>query len=78
MLMLENLTVFGTDEETAIYNGILSECTAGAVHFLSEEHIKANIEKKMEDLKFPNASMQCIITDVFGSPSAESNQCLCH
>ena len=53
---LENLTVFGTDKETAVYNGILSECAGSTVDLLGEEHVKANIEKKLEELKFPNAS----------------------
>jgi hypothetical protein len=79
---LENLTVFGTDKETAVYNGILSECAGSTVDLLGEEHVKANIEKKLEELKFPNASKRRIITDIFGSPnsfssSAKNSQCLC-
>ena len=51
---LEMLSILGTDEEAAVYYGILSE-TLGTVHLLGREHVKANIERKLDELKFPSA-----------------------
>ena len=48
----EKLKVLWTDEYSAVNNGILSE-TLGTVHLLSFEHVKANIERKLDELKFP-------------------------
>ncbi|CAB4017990.1 Hypothetical predicted protein [Paramuricea clavata] len=70
---LKNLGVFGTDEEAAVYNGILSECDGETVHLLGLEHVKANVERKLEELKFPNASKRRIISDIFGEALAEKN-----
>ena len=70
---LKNLGLFGADEETAVYNGILSECHHETVHLLGLEHVKANVERKLDELKFPNASKYRIISDIFGGESAEKN-----
>ena len=73
---LKNIGVIGTDEETAVYNGILSECDGETVHLLGVEHVKANVERKLDELKFPNPSKRRIISDIFGEASAEKNESL--
>jgi hypothetical protein len=70
---LKNLGVFGTDEEAAVYNGILSECDGETVHLLGLGNVKANVERKLEELKLSNASKRRIISDIFGGVLAEKN-----
>ena len=72
---LEMLSILGTDEEAAVYNGILSE-TLGTVHLLGREHVKANIERKLDELKFPSTQKQQIVSGILGGPKPTSDGCL--
>ena len=48
------------------------------MHLLGLEHVKANVEQKLDELKFPNASKYRIISDILGGVSAENgslNEC---
>ena len=73
---LESLQVLGTDEETAVYDGILSE-TKHTIHLLGVEHVMANVEKKLEELHFPPTQKRQIIDDIFGGPRTVSSGSLC-
>lgn len=71
----QKLKVLWTDEDSAVYNGILSE-TLGTVHLLSFEHVKANIERKLDELKFPAFEKRGILADIFGGPRCGPDGCL--
>ena len=60
-----------------MYNGILSECDGETVHLLGLEHVKANVERKLDELKFPNASKCRIVSDIFGGALVENSGSLC-
>ena len=49
---LEGLHVLGSDEDEALFTGILQE-TAGTIHLLGLEHVQANVEKKLTECNFP-------------------------
>ena len=40
------------------------------------EHVKANIERKLDELKFPSAQKQQIVSDILGGPKPTSDGCL--
>ena len=69
-LTLENLRVLGTDEESALYTGIMSE-TRDTIHLLGIEHVQANVEKKLEEFHFPVRQKRQILDDIFGGPRSK-------
>ena len=73
---LESLQVLGKDEETAVYDGILSE-TKGTIHLLGVEHVVAIVEKKLEELHFPPTQKLQITDDIFGGPRTIPSGSLC-
>ena len=49
---LKEIAIIGSDECSAMYNGIKSVATNAAILF-GIEHVEANVRKKLEDLHFP-------------------------
>ena len=49
---LEGLHVLGSDEDEALFTGILQE-TTGTIHLLGLEHVQANVEKELTECNFP-------------------------
>ena len=63
--VLKDLKVLGTDECEELSRGILSQ-TVDTNHLLGFEHVKKNIEKKIDDLNFPRNVKYNILVSIFG------------
>ena len=62
---LSSLKVFGTDDDKAIHDAILSVCDGCTHHLLRLEHFKKNITDKLQKLNFPKRQAKIISEDIF-------------
>lgn len=72
----ENLGAFKTDKESAVHNGILSECNGKIEHFLGSEDVKANVERKLDAFNFLDAFKRHILSDIVGRALTQKNRSL--
>ena len=69
---LKSLKAIGTDEDTALIEGILQETDGHTIHLLGKEHVKKNIAKHLSNCNFPDRQAKVILEDIFGS---DCNKC---
>ena len=62
---LRHLSVIGSDECQALYDGILSE-TDGTVHLLGLEHVQKNVQEHLSNRNIPKIKQRVIVDDIFG------------
>ena len=62
---LQDLLVFGTDDETALEQAF-NENFERAIHLLCQIHIKKNIDRKLEDIGIRGHDKEQILYDIFG------------
>ena len=72
---LEDLAILGTDEDEGMANGILSE-TSGTIHLLGQEHVRLNIERKLDEFDFPSAAKRRVVSDIFGGAAVSEGESL--
>ena len=62
---LASLRVLGTDDDKAIYEAILSECDRCTHRLLGLEHLKKNMNDKLQKLSFHKRQAKIISEDIF-------------
>ena len=62
---LEDLALIGTDECQELFQGIIAETHDETGNLLGKEHVLKNIQKKLENLSFPEKQTRWIINDIF-------------
>ena len=50
---LKGLKAIGTDEDSALMEGILEETDGQTIHLLGKEHVQQNVAKKLAEYNFP-------------------------
>ena len=65
---LSSVQAFGTDGEMALENAFMASFPS-AQHVRCFLHFKGNIERKLQELKIPNAVRLEVVKDVLGNPS---------
>lgn len=63
---LRNLRAFGTDEDEAIIQGILQETRNDTINLLGTEHAMKNVQRKLQQLSFPQRVASRITNEIFG------------
>ena len=73
---LEDIAIIGTDECDELFDGILDESQGNSGHLLGKEHVFKNVQKKLENLRFPRQQSKWICADIFGDPFDKTKKSL--
>ena len=64
---LKRLKGIGTDEDSALIEGILKETDGQTIHLLRKEHVQQNVAKKLAEYNFLERQKRRTSKDIFGN-----------